>query len=184
MPSGDAVSQHDRPAGPAVDSAATEPSHRRFGWHRRFDFGRPVVRLRRRGDRHQPGHRFGGNGRAAAAHAGRADRNVSNPDPIVRAGPRDHAACGYQTGRAGGSGVSIDRRHRGGERQLWRESETAGGSAGCREIAIARHAGKQCHVFRNGPGLVPFSQRTSRRRSANAGGPRVRGSPPLRAAAW
>ena len=122
VPRRHAVSQHDRPARPALDSAAAQSSDGRSGRHRRVDSRRPAVRLRRRGDRHQPGHRLGRNRHPPARHAGRADRAVRDSHAVVRAGPRHDAARRDRARRAGRPGVSIDRRHRSGQRQLWRQS--------------------------------------------------------------
>ena len=70
MPRRHPLSQHDRPRRPALDSPAAEPSDRRPGRHRRIDPRWPVVRLRRRGHRHQSGHRFDRDRHPTAAHAG------------------------------------------------------------------------------------------------------------------
>ena len=73
VPRGDALPQHHRPAGPALGAAAAQPSHRRRARHRRLDARRPALRLRRRGDRRQPGGRRPRRLPAAVAHDGRAD---------------------------------------------------------------------------------------------------------------
>ncbi len=45
-------------------------------------------------------------------------QRYDDPDPGLRADPRHHLDRGDQSRRAAGSGVSVDRRHRGGQRQF------------------------------------------------------------------
>ena len=67
---------------------------------------------------------------------------LRDSDAVVRAGPRDDAARRDRAGGAGRPGVSIDRRHRGGQRQLRRQSEAArrGAARGTVAAAAARSA--------------------------------------------
>ena len=57
VPGRDRVSQHHRPARPAVGAAAAQPSHRRSRGRRRQRRRRPDAGRRRRGDRRQSGDR-------------------------------------------------------------------------------------------------------------------------------
>ena len=52
-----AISQHDRPARPALGAAAAQSSDRRSARHRRFDSRRTITGRRGRGDRHQSRYR-------------------------------------------------------------------------------------------------------------------------------
>ena len=52
------VPHHDRGAGDPGDPTAAQPSDRRSARHRRGHPRRSAAGLRRRGDRHQPGHRL------------------------------------------------------------------------------------------------------------------------------
>ena len=79
------VPHHDRHAGNPGDPAAAQPSDRRSARHRRGHARRPADGLRRRGDRHQPGHRLAARHLGPAAPARRHPAALRHPDAVVRA---------------------------------------------------------------------------------------------------
>jgi hypothetical protein len=109
------LSQHPRPARPAGRAPAAQPPHRRSPGHRRVDARRPALWRWRCGDRHQPGHRQPARHHHAAAPDRRLSRAVRGAHPELRAHPRHQHAPRHRQGCPGGSGVPVDRRHRGGE---------------------------------------------------------------------
>ena len=114
-------------AGPAVGAPAAQPPDRRPARHRRLDPRRPADGLRRRGDRHQPGH----------ATASTPTTELLRPDRRRCAQrfdiPTQSCVLTHVTNtmradrarRAGRPGVPVDRRHGGGQPQLRRRSRAA-----------------------------------------------------------
>ena len=139
-------------AGPALHSPPAQSSHRRPEGHRRQHPRRPLLRQRRRGDRHQSGHRQSAHRRNAAAHAGPHPRALRDPDADLRAGACHHADGGDAARCAGRSRVPVDRRHRGRQSLLRRESRDArrGRAQAARELRA--DAGENVMYFETGQG--------------------------------
>ena len=77
VPGRHALPQHARPRRAAVDPPPAQPPDRRPEGHRRQHPRRPALRLRRRGDRHQPGDRQPRAGDRPPRDAGRHHRRAS-----------------------------------------------------------------------------------------------------------
>ena len=146
---------------------------------------RPALRLRRRGDRHQPGDRQRRRSLDAAAHARRADRSATRS--------RRSPAC-WPT-----SPPRIEAIERGAPVDLVFQSiagtEAANASFGV-DLALldeahdaalsleARHGRRQRHVLRDRPGQRAVGRRPPRRRPADLRGARLRGGARASSRCW
>ena len=145
---------------------------------------RALATARRRGHRHQPGHRRRRARRAAILerHAP-LHRRVAHPDAELLPGARHHADEGARGGRAAGPDVPVDRRHREGAAQLRRHAAAARRGVGHDAEARAGDRAER-HVLRDRPGLGAVGRRAPRRRSADAGGAQLRPRAPLSRRSW
>ncbi|CAA9425641.1 MAG: Ethanolamine ammonia-lyase heavy chain, partial [uncultured Phycisphaerae bacterium] len=183
VPGGDAVPLHARAERPAGRAGAAEPPDRRPGRHHGRGDRRADVRLRRRVHRRQPGDRQRPRRHRPAARAGRADRPVPDPDPELRAGPRNDGAAVHRGRRADRPRVPIGRRHRGGQHELRRVARAAGRGARRRPRHRAGPGRRERDVLRDRPGVGAVGRGAPRGRPADARGPGVRGRPAVRPAA-
>ena len=114
VPGRGARQHHARPARPAVVALPAQPPDRRRRGHPRLGARGPGLRLRRRGDRHQPGDRHA---RESTAEILRAIddllRRNAVPDPALRAVARHRADEGARARLSDGPDVPVARRHRG-----------------------------------------------------------------------
>ena len=116
-----------------------------------------LLRLRRRGDRHQSGdRRFGRHGGSPAAAARRADRAATTFRR--KACVLTHVTTTLdadRAGRSGRSGLPVDRGDRGGQPQLRRQSRAACAKRMPPAVSLKRGTRRrQRHVFRDRAGLV------------------------------
>ena len=117
--------QHRRARGAAVGAPAAESPVGLDRGDPRVDARRPVVRLRRRGHRHQPGHRQSGADRGDPERVGGVHAAVAHPHAELLPGARDDADEGAGEGRRAGPDVPVDRRHGKGAAQLRRDAADA-----------------------------------------------------------
>ena len=160
-------------AGPALRPPAAQPSHRRPARHRRLDPRRPAARLRRRGHRHQSGHR------QPDAHRSRCCGCSTTSSPRYEIPTQSCVLdpCHHARSRLIERGAPVDLVFQSiagteaANAQLRRQSRAAARGARRGAVAAARHGRRQRHVFRDRPGLGALGRRPSRRRPADAARP-------------
>ncbi len=169
-----------RTAGPALGAAAAESPHRRRARDPGVGRRRPAARLRRRGDRHQPGARLASALSTAAGDARPADRPVRHPDAIVRPRARHHHAAVHRGRGAGRPRVPVDRWDGGDQSIVRRVARPARRGACGGGVVGARHGRIAGDVLRDRTGIVPVRGRCPRCRSADPRGSRLCGGSPVR----
>jgi hypothetical protein len=102
-------------AGHALQPQPAQSPHGFARRHPRRGLRGPLLRLRRLGDRHQPGGRLLQLGGAAAGDDLRRDQDVADSDAELRAFPRHHADEVHGGRRAGGSGLPVAGRFAAGQ---------------------------------------------------------------------